>query len=38
MSSASEPPLTFDDLGGGSSIIRVFPGVTDQPADKLENG
>lgn len=30
--------FTFDDLGGGSSVIRVFPGVKDTTADQLENG
>jgi hypothetical protein len=30
--------LTFDDLGGGSSIIQVYPGVEDIPARKKFNG
>jgi hypothetical protein len=30
--------FTFDALGGGSSVIRVFPGVRDIPADLLPNG
>ena len=30
--------LTFDDLGGGSSIIEVFPGVRSTPADEQYNG
>ena len=30
--------LTFDDLGGGSPIIEVYPGVQDTPADKKYNG
>lgn len=32
------PVLTFNDLGGGSSIINVYPGVKDTPEDKLPNG
>jgi hypothetical protein len=28
----------FDDLGGGSKVINVYPGVTDFPADKAPNG
>jgi hypothetical protein len=28
----------FDDLGGGSPIIRVFPGVTDAAPDNVPNG
>ena len=37
---ASQPSatFTFDALGGGSSIIRVFPGVGDAPEDKVHNG
>jgi hypothetical protein len=30
--------FTFDDLGGGSPIIQVYPGVTDKPEDKMANG
>lgn len=30
--------LTFDDLGGGSSIIEVYPGVRDTPKDRQYNG
>lgn len=30
--------ITFDDLGGGSSIIEVFPGIQDTPEDKTFNG
>jgi hypothetical protein len=33
-----EHTLVFDDLGGGSSIIRVYPGVNDTEADKKANG
>lgn len=35
---AEGPQLVFDDLGGGSSIIRVFPGVRMGAADKVANG
>jgi hypothetical protein len=31
-------PFRFDDLGGGSSVIRVFRGVKDTPADRVPNG
>ncbi len=31
-------PFTFDALGGGSSIINVYPGVRDTASDKLANG
>jgi hypothetical protein len=30
--------LVFDDLHGGSSIIQVYPGVTEAAADKGSNG
>jgi len=33
-----EITLTFDDLGGGSSIIKVYPGVGNTSADKRYNG
>ena len=33
---AASPTLVFDNLGGGSSIIQVYPGVTD--ADRQANG
>jgi hypothetical protein len=36
--STALPVFRFNDLGGGSSIIQVFPGVEDTPADKLPNG
>lgn len=32
------PVLVFDDLGGGSSIIQVYPGAKDVAADKKTNG
>src|SRR5581483_1111770 len=32
------PTLVFDDLGGGSSVIEVYPGVTSSVADKQYNG
>lgn len=36
---ATEAPLlTFDDLGGGSSIMEVYPGIKDDPQDRLPNG
>lgn len=35
---ATDVTLRFDALGGGSSIIRVFPGVKDTSQDKLANG
>lgn len=35
---AGRPTLKFDDLGGGSSIIKVYPGVKDVPQDKRSNG
>ena len=31
-------PLVFDGLGGGNSIIRVYPGVSDLATDKVANG
>lgn len=31
-------PFRFDALGGGSSVIRVFPGVRDTPTDLIANG
>jgi hypothetical protein len=37
-SANGRPTLTFDDLGGGSSIINVYPGVEDVAGDKLSNG
>jgi len=38
-SPAAAPALfTFDALGGGSSVIRVFPGVLGTPADLIANG
>lgn len=30
--------ITFDDLGGGSSIITVYPGVGNSTVDKTPNG
>lgn len=30
--------LRFDDLNGGSSVIQVYPGVTESDADKKFNG
>lgn len=30
--------LVFDALGGTPPIIRVFPGVSDSPQDKVQNG
>lgn len=35
---SSGPVITFDALCGGSNYIRVFPGVQDVPADKVQNG
>ena len=35
---ASGEMLVFDALGGTPPIIRVFPGVTDSPQDKVHNG
>lgn len=35
---AKESALTFDDLGGGSSIIEVYPGVGNTPEDRAFNG
>jgi hypothetical protein len=35
---AEGPMLVFDDLGGGSSIIQVYPGVTNTAAHKRANG
>jgi hypothetical protein len=35
---ATDATLTFDDLGGGSPIIRVFHGVTDSPEDRAVTG
>lgn len=35
---ATSVALTFDALGGGSTIIQVYPGVQNNPADKLANG
>ena len=32
------PYFQFDDLGGGSSIIQVYPGPGDTAADKVSNG
>ncbi len=38
-SAASEAAvLVFDDLGGGSSIIQVYPGVQNTEVDKQYNG
>jgi len=37
-SSTNTPTLTFDALGGGPSIIKVYPGVGDTAADKTFNG
>ena len=37
-STSSSPILTFDDLGGGSSIIDVYPGVKATAADRTQNG
>ena len=37
-SGGSPAVFTFDDLGGGSPIIQVYPGVTNKPEDKLANG
>ncbi|MFD8492282.1 hypothetical protein [Amycolatopsis sp. NPDC059657] len=31
-------PLIFDDLGGGSPIIQVYPGASGVPGDKVANG
>lgn len=36
--SPGRPVMTFDALGGGSSIIEVYPGVKDTPEDKRPNG
>jgi hypothetical protein len=36
--SAEQPSIRFDDLGGGSSIIEVYPGTSDSSADKVHNG
>jgi hypothetical protein len=30
--------MIFDDLGGGSDIIKVFPGTKDTSPDKTANG
>lgn len=30
--------MTFDDLGANSSIIQVYPGVSDSDSDKEANG
>ena len=30
--------ITFNDLGGGSTIIRVYPGVDNTDQDKMSNG
>lgn len=32
------PMLIFDDLGGGSSIIQVYPGAKEAAGDKKANG
>lgn len=32
-----QPYVQFNDLGGGSSIIQVYPGTTEQAADRLFN-
>jgi hypothetical protein len=37
-SAAKGVELVFDDLNGGSSIIRVYPGVTKSKTDMLANG
>jgi hypothetical protein len=34
----TDATLTFDDLGGGDPVIRVFPGVTDSSEDRTFNG
>jgi hypothetical protein len=34
----TDATLTFDDLGGGDPVIRVFPGVTNSPEDRTFNG
>lgn len=33
-----EHKLVFDDLDGGSPIIRVYPGVQNTPGDRMHNG
>jgi len=33
-----QPLLRFNDLGGGSPIIMVYPGVSESSADKVYNG
>ena len=30
--------ITFDALGGGSNVIKVYPGVGDTPQDKVYDG
>lgn len=37
-SSNELPTLVFDDLHGGSSFIKVYPGVTGSAADTRSNG
>ena len=32
------PEFLFDDLGGGSSVIQVYPGAGTSEADKVHNG
>jgi hypothetical protein len=35
---SSDFRMAFDDLGGDSAIIRVFPGTTDTSQDRIANG
>lgn len=35
---AAQATFRFNDLGGGSTVINVYRGVSDNPADKLANG
>jgi len=37
-STPSRAILTFDWLGGNSTIIKVYPGAADTPADRVSNG
>jgi hypothetical protein len=36
--SPNKPILVFDSLGGGSSVIKVYPGVTESTRDTEHNG
>ena len=34
----TSPELTFDALGGGSNVIKVYPGPLDNPTDETYSG